>query len=610
MDDDVYDGSFWVEEINGEVQLETPMRKKRKYVKRKKEYDGWGSTNLIQFLQSLGFDTSRQITQNEAAALINEYVRENSLQHPTKKKRIVCDKRLHLLFGRKTIGRLKINALLESHFAANCVESDDDIYFNSDDDDNSPACETPRTTMASSERKCQPRGRVVEKPKSCFAAIVPFNIKLVYLKRSLVQELVKDPETFETKVVGSFIRVRCDPNDYLQKNSHQLLQVTGLEKGSDEDILLRASGFVEDISIQMLSDDNFTEEECEDLHQRVKDGLLKKPMIADIEKMARILHEDVTKHWLARELVQLKHLIDRANEKGWRKELDEYLRKREKLQNPDEQERLLREVPQVIAEDLESESISPEDPDENVENHVEEFWQPTSKQPSKDTDFFSYKDTKLLDVPNPAKPESDSPTSILGRSGSSEVPFFNVATNGSMFNSISRGTAADHQQQPEQLVGFSYKNGVVSKPEQLIDFAHKNDGVSKAEQLLNFALKTNGVSKPAESNVFRISVAQQAEPAPPSQPQVIELSDDDDDDDDESDQPIITKEVQPFNQLKMWYYKDPQGNVQGPFDLISLKRWSDANYFPSDFKVWKEGESPKDGGLLVKILQSLPSFHI
>ncbi|MED6135955.1 hypothetical protein PIB30_051570 [Stylosanthes scabra] len=325
MDDDVYDGSFWMEEINGQVQLEeTPMtmRKKRRYVKRKKEFDGWGSTNLIQFLQSIGFDTSRQITQNEAASIINEYVRENSLQHPTKKKRIVCDKRLHLLFGRKTIGKLKIKALLESHFAANCAGSEDDMLFNSDDDDNSPRCGTPRTVAAaSSERKSQPRQRVVvEKPKSCFAAIVPFNIKLVYLKRSLVQELVKDPETFEAKVVGSFIRVKSDPNDYLQKNSHQLLQVTGLEKGSNGDILMRASGFVEDISIQMLSDDNFSEEECEDLHQRVKDGLLKKPMIADIEKMARILHEDVTKHWLERELVQLKHLIDRANEKGWRKE--------------------------------------------------------------------------------------------------------------------------------------------------------------------------------------------------------------------------------------------------------------------------------------------------
>ncbi|MED6135954.1 hypothetical protein PIB30_051569 [Stylosanthes scabra] len=323
--------------------------------------------------------------------------------------------------------------------------------------------------------------------------------------------------------------------------------------------------------------------------------------------------------------------------------LDEYLRKREKLQNPDEQERLLREVPQVIAEDLELESMSPEDPDENVENHVEEFWQPISKQPSKDTDLFLYKDTKLLDVPNtarpesnspksilgcsgpykdtklldvpdPAKPESDSPKSILGRSESSEVPFLNVVTNGTLFDSSSGGTDAEkHQQQPEQLLGFSYKNGVVSKPEQLIDFAHKNDAVSKSEQVLNFPWNANGVCKPVDLNAFRIPVALQAEPTQPSQPrpqpQVIELSDDDDDDDDE---PIITKEVKPANQLgsQKWYYKDPHGNVQGPFDLILLKRWSDANYFPSDFKVWKEGESPNEAGLLVNILQSPPPFHI
>lgn len=224
MDDDAYGDSFWVEEINGEVQ--TPMRKKRKYVKRKKEYVGWGSTSLIQFLQLIGLDTSKQITQNEAAEIINEYVKRNGLYHPTKKKRIVCDERLHLLFGRKTISRLKINDLLESHFAENVAESDDDIFFNSDDDENALAtCETPRA--AASERKSHSKKPVMEKPKSCFVAIIPFNIKLVYLKRSLVEELVKDPETFENKVVGSFIRVRCDPNDYFQKNSHQLLQVTG-----------------------------------------------------------------------------------------------------------------------------------------------------------------------------------------------------------------------------------------------------------------------------------------------------------------------------------------------------------------------------------------------
>lgn len=224
MDVEAQCGSFWIEEIKGKVQ--TSVRKKRKYRTKKKEYNGWGSTSLIRFLESIGRDTSNKMTQSEVAEIVSGYVKQNNLIHPTKKKRIVCDERLHLLFGRKSIGRLKISDLLESHFADNCGESSDDIYFDSEDDENaSVMCETPRPV--SSERKSQPKKPVVEKPRSCFAAINPFNIKLVYLKRSLVEELLKDPETFETKVVGSFIRIRCDPNDYFQKNSHQLLQVTG-----------------------------------------------------------------------------------------------------------------------------------------------------------------------------------------------------------------------------------------------------------------------------------------------------------------------------------------------------------------------------------------------
>ncbi|KAE9586134.1 putative chromatin remodeling SWIB-Plus-3 family [Lupinus albus] len=297
MDDKASADSFWIETINGKVQ--NPIRKKRKYKKQKKEFDGWGSTSLIRFLQSIGRDTSNEMTQSEVTNIINEYVKQNNLIHPTKKKRIVCDQGLHLLFGRKSIGRLKINNLLEPHFAENRDKSDDDIFFNSEDEEEEDAlgaCQTPKS--ANSERKSQPKKLAREKPRSFFAAVIPFNIKLVYLRKSLVEELLKDPETFESKVIGGFIRIKCDPNDYLQKNSHQLLQVTGVNKGSgiNGGNLLEVSGFFKDVSINMLSDDNFSEEECKDLHQRVKDGLIKKPMVVDIEQTARALHEDMTKH--------------------------------------------------------------------------------------------------------------------------------------------------------------------------------------------------------------------------------------------------------------------------------------------------------------------------
>lgn len=53
----------------------------------------------------------------------------------------------------------------------------------------------------------------------------------------------------------------------------------------------------------------------------------------------------------------------------------------------------------------------------------------------------------------------------------------------------------------------------------------------------------------------------------------------------------------------VWYYLDPQGQQQGPFSTSSLKRWSDAEYFPPDFKVWKMGESQERSVLLSNLLQ-------
>jgi hypothetical protein len=226
MDGGVESAPFeWVEEYNGH-QYETPVRVKRKVRSKKKEFLGWGSRPLIKFLESVGKDTSECISQSDAATIINDYVNENNLLHPSKKKRIICNEWLHSIFGRKTISRNKIHHLLEPHFTENQEESDDDFLYSPGKSKNVLEIYEEEDIL-SSDRKIHQKKNVLETPKSCFPAINPQNIKLVYLKKSLVEDLLKDPETFESKLIGSFVKIKSDPNDYFQKNSHQLVQITG-----------------------------------------------------------------------------------------------------------------------------------------------------------------------------------------------------------------------------------------------------------------------------------------------------------------------------------------------------------------------------------------------
>ncbi|XP_065874522.1 uncharacterized protein At5g08430 [Euphorbia lathyris] len=341
------------------------------------EFLGWGSKPLIQFLSSLGKDTTKELSQDDVHSIICQYIQQKELFDPKKRKRILCDESLRSLFRRKAITKNRIYNLLESHFIVNIDPSDEDEW---DEAENCSLFKEEKTSVVhkklktvNSDRKCQEIEAEAVAQESCFASIVSDNIKLVYLRKSLVQRLSNDPNFFEHKVIGSFVRIKNDPRDCTQKNSHQLFQVTGVKQTSqtgenNNEVILRLINVPTDVHISKLSDFDFCEEEIDDLRQTVEKGVLPKLTIVELEQKAKVLHEDITKDWIEKELVRLQKRIEFANEKGWRRELHEYLEQLEQLKKPSEQERLLQKSPKVIAalvgnkiDSVDLDEVSPEE---------------------------------------------------------------------------------------------------------------------------------------------------------------------------------------------------------------------------------------------------------
>ncbi|KAI9176970.1 hypothetical protein LWI28_009347 [Acer negundo] len=192
---------------------------KRDFSSKKKEFIGWGSKPLMEFLTSIGKDTNHELSEYDIATIIIEYCKENKLFHPERNKKIICDSRLQPLFRRKSVNKNGIHNLLSAHLAENMDHSEDELgcYLQTLDEDVLVAGKKHQHASSSVKRHDQSEKEVVEVKKSCFASVVLKNIKLVYLKRSLVAELSKQLENFDDKVMGSLVRVKADPNDYCKK---------------------------------------------------------------------------------------------------------------------------------------------------------------------------------------------------------------------------------------------------------------------------------------------------------------------------------------------------------------------------------------------------------
>uniref|UniRef100_A0A0A0L2Q0 Uncharacterized protein n=3 Tax=Cucumis sativus TaxID=3659 RepID=A0A0A0L2Q0_CUCSA len=227
-----------------------------------KEFSGWGSKPLIDFLSKIGKYTSKKLTQHDVTSIITAYCKENKLFHPQKKKRILCDAKLQSVFRRKTVNVNSVNKHLTAHFAENMEESSEDESTSSIEKNDVAYV---RPSKLGSVRK-PPEQNPSDMSHNCSAAIIVANIKLVYLKRSLVENFLEDEECFKAKMMGSFIRSKSDPNDYSQKNFYQLLQVTGIKMDSSrsntgkQGILLQVANRLDYIPTYNLSDDDFLEE--------------------------------------------------------------------------------------------------------------------------------------------------------------------------------------------------------------------------------------------------------------------------------------------------------------------------------------------------------------
>ncbi|GJM88623.1 hypothetical protein PR202_ga04705 [Eleusine coracana subsp. coracana] len=285
-------------------------KKIKSYVKKgklkKNGHMGWGSEALIEFLSSVGKDISNSLDQFDAAQIVKEYIKKNNLQKD--KKLVICDDKLKSLFRKSKLRVNRICSLLTKHITAN-MTSDDETLVSSEDNNDSAMTKKARTAnYVSSSSKC-----TSESNKRCFASLVSNNIKLIYLKRSLVMDLLKEPDTFESKVTGCFVRVKNDPKDYnyhMHGKLHQLGQITGIQRSLEAykirdmstDVLLCISNMY-DVKISLLSEEDFEE--------------------GELEEKAKSIRRDIMSHI-------------------------GYLNEKKRLCEHSERQRLLEEVPQVI----------------------------------------------------------------------------------------------------------------------------------------------------------------------------------------------------------------------------------------------------------------------
>ncbi|KAK3148600.1 hypothetical protein QOZ80_3BG0297000 [Eleusine coracana subsp. coracana] len=298
----------------------------------------WASPELLEFVGHMRNGDQSFVSQFDVQTDLLEYIKKNNLRDPQRKSQIICDARLHRLFRKTRVAHFEMLKLLEMHFLVNETKVNDNsqaaIDLNSAQVDTSGYSDMP--TKLSPDKRRRIHRKMEREPQvnpEAYAAVDMHNINLIYMRRSLMEDLVGDAAFLE-KIYGAFVRIKISGVGQKQ-DMYRLVKVVGTHKVLEKYSIGRKATNIaleilnldkkEIITMDTISNQDFTEEECNRLRQSMKCGLISRLKVGTIQEKAKVLQSVRVNDWLENEKQRLEHLRDRASETGRKKEYPLYL---------------------------------------------------------------------------------------------------------------------------------------------------------------------------------------------------------------------------------------------------------------------------------------------
>ncbi|GKA12545.1 zinc finger CCCH domain-containing protein 44-like protein, partial [Tanacetum coccineum] len=509
----------------------------------------WASKELLDFVAHMKNGDTSVLSQFDVQALLLEYIKRNNLRDPRKNTQIVCDLMLKNLFGKARVGNIEMLKLLESHFllteesqkntVTNTVtstvngtveqgETDCKTDNNNNNNNNSISNNNNNkmVVVACKERRSNRKAekRITQNKLDEYAAIDVHNMSLIYMRRNVMETLIEDREKFHEKVVGSIVQIRISGSDQ-KDDMYRLVQVVGTTKldvpykigDKSVDIMLEVSNLEkkETVSIDTISNQELSEDECRRMRESVRCGLVRCFTVGEIQEKA----------------IALQSVL-----------IDDKLKR---LKTPEERERQLREIPEVHSDPKMNPGYESDDTEEYFNNEDGEHPKP---------EFPWVSDTN---TPTPKKP-AESLTSDNQSREASVTTYLNLEEDTSKPNT---------RKDPVGLSGLR-------TPQIEADCDGPTVSKSNPEAAASSSLPSRTPQIEADSNGPTVS---------------------------KSNPKAAASSFLPKDTVDMWHYRDPSGNVQGPFSVLQLQHWSTSGYFPPDMRIWATREA--DSLLLTTVLQ-------